>query len=479
MALWARADLGNLPETSPEVQALLAESRERRRRHFSRREWRAEIVVGGAFVLAALALALSVPPDRSLDPVIAALVVLMMALASQVRFEVASCYTMPTQLVLVPALFMLPPQAVPGVVALGLAAGKAPQLFRSRAPLESILLPLGDSWFSLGPAAVMALAGSPGPSDGAWLLVPAVLAQFLVETLATAAREWLHGGAGWREQLAEALWVYRVDALLTPIGLALAIAAEPHEAAVLAFVLPLLALLRIFARERSQRIDSLFELSEAYRGTARVLAQVVEYDDAYTGRHTRGVVELAGETAAQLGLMASARRNVELAALLHDVGKITIPKEIINKQGGLTDQEWALIKTHTVEGQQMLDQIGGLMSEIGGIIRSAHENFDGSGYPDGLRGERIPMESRVILCCDAFNAMTTDRPYRKGRAPDAALAELRAHAGSQFDPRVVEALAMVVERDLATARADSWERLRHAARAQAGAAQALAGASSR
>jgi putative nucleotidyltransferase with HDIG domain len=479
MALWPQADLGNLPETSPEVQALLAESRQRRRRGFSRREWRAEIVVGGGFVLATLALALAVPSSRALDPAAAVLVLVTMALASQVRFEVASCYTMPTQLVLVPALFMLPPQAVPGIVALALAAGKAPALIRSRAPFENILLPLGDSWFSLGPATVLALAGSPGPTEGAWLLVPAVIAQFAVESLATAMRERLHQGAGWRAQVAEALWVYRVDALLTPIGLALAIAAEPNEVAVLAFVLPLLGLLQIFARERSDRIDSLFELSEAYRGTARVLAQLVEHDDAYTGRHTRGVVELASETARELGLGVAQRRNVELAALLHDVGKITIPKEIINKPGGLSEQEWALIKTHTVEGQQMLDEIGGLMREIGGIIRSAHENFDGSGYPDGLRGDEIPVESRVILCCDAFNAMTTDRPYRKAREAEAALAELREKAGSQFDPRVVEAMARLVEGDLATRDAAPSARTQPRAAAAPGAGGALAGASSR
>jgi hypothetical protein len=480
MALWAQADVGNLPETSPEVQALLAESRERRRRRFNSREWRAEILVGGGFVLAALALTLAVPADRALQPSVVALVLVTMALASRVRFEVASCYTMPTQLVLVPALFLLPPQVVPGVVALALAAGKAPELGRSRAPFESILLTLGDSWFTLGPAAVMSLAGSPSPSEGAWLLVPAVLAQFAVESCATAVRERLHDGPGWREQLTEAMWVYRVDALLTPIGLALAMAAQPHEVFVLAFVLPLLALLRIFARERSERIDSLFELSEAYRGTARVLAQLVEHDDAYTGRHTRGVVELAGETAAELGLRPTQRRNVELAALLHDVGKITIPKEIVNKPAGLTEQEWGLMKTHTLEGQQMLDQIGGLMREIGIIIRSAHESFDGSGYPDGLQGEEIPVESRVILCCDAFNAMTTDRPYRRGRAPEAALAELRAQTGSQFDPRCVEALASVVERDLVTseaqARRPESEGAPAPARARGG---ALAGAISR
>jgi HD-GYP domain-containing protein (c-di-GMP phosphodiesterase class II) len=475
MALWAHDDVGNSPEASPEVQALLAESRERRRRRFTAREWRAEILVGGGFLLAAATLALAAPAERPLHLTAAVLVLVSMALASRVRFEVASCYTMPTQLVLVPALFMLPPQAVPFAVALALAGGKAIELWRGKEPLEGAFLSLGDSWFALGPAAVFALAGSPGPDEGAWLLIPAVIAQFLVESAATAVRERLHGGAGWREQLAEARWVYRVDALLSPIGLALAIAAERNEAA-LALVLPLLALLVIFARERSERIDSLFELSEAYRGTARVLAQVVEYDDAYTGTHTRGVVELSAEVAEELKLDATRRRNVEFAALMHDVGKIAIPKEIINKPSGLDDHEWALLRTHTVEGQQMLDQIGGLMREIGRIIRSAHERFDGSGYPDGLRGEEIPVEARVIFCCDAFNAMTTDRPYRTARSPEAAIAELRANGGTQFDPRVVDALVAVLERDLAPA---TETRRAAAAEGARSSGRSLAGASSR
>ena len=178
---------------------------------------------------------------------------------------------------------------------------------------------------------------------------------------------------------------------------------------------------------------------------------MVEHDDAYTGFHTRGVFELSIDVAAELGLNPTQRRNVEFGALLHDIGKITIPNEIINKPGPLTDEEWTIIKTHTIEGQRILEEIGGLMSEIGGIIRSAHERYDGTGYPDGLKGDEIPAESRVVFACDAYNAMTTDRPYREARSPHEALAELRANAGTQFDPTVIEALARVIERELAKA----------------------------
>jgi HD-GYP domain-containing protein (c-di-GMP phosphodiesterase class II) len=123
-----------------------------------------------------------------------------------------------------------------------------------------------------------------------------------------------------------------------------------------------------------------------------------------------------------------------------------VPKEIVNKPGKLDQREWEIIKTHTVEGQRMLERVGGFMGKVGWIVRSHHERWDGRGYPDGLQGQNIPLEARIIACCDAFNAMTTTRPYRKAMPSSVALAELTEHAGAQFDPLVVEALSAVVER---------------------------------
>jgi putative nucleotidyltransferase with HDIG domain len=210
---------------------------------------------------------------------------------------------------------------------------------------------------------------------------------------------------------------------------------------------PLFLLLMLFAHERDERLTSLLELSDAYRGTARVLGEVVEHDDAYTGLHTRGVAALAVDVAADLGLDAKQKRLVEFGALLHDVGKIAIPKEIINKPGPLDQPEWEVIRTHTIEGQRMLTKIGGLMREVGEVVRSSHERYDGAGYPDGLAGEAIPIESRVVFCCDAYNAMTTSRPYRDALTVDVAIAELRENAGTQFDPVVVDVLLARLDRD--------------------------------
>jgi len=107
-----------------------------------------------------------------------------------------------------------------------------------------------------------------------------------------------------------------------------------------------------------------------------------------------------------------------------------------------------IIKAHTVEGQRMLDRVGGVLSEVGRVVRSSHERWDGGGYPDGLVGEEIPLESSIVSCSDAFNAMTTDRSYRRGRSPAVALEELRQHSGTQFRPDVVEVLSAIVRRDL-------------------------------
>jgi putative nucleotidyltransferase with HDIG domain len=192
-------------------------------------------------------------------------------------------------------------------------------------------------------------------------------------------------------------------------------------------------------------MESLLELNTAYRGTALVLGDVVEADDGYTGEHCREVVDLAVRIGDALGLDAEQRRNLEFGALLHDVGKIAIPKEIINKPGKLDPCEWDVVKTHTIEGQRMLDRVGGFMREVGRVVRSHHERWDGAGYPDGLAGEAIPLEARIIACCDSWNAMRTDRAYRKALPHEVARAEILANAGAQFDPRIVPIFLEVVE----------------------------------
>ena len=171
-------------------------------------------------------------------------------------------------------------------------------------------------------------------------------------------------------------------------------------------------------------------MTRSFRGTAFLLRDLLEEDDEYTGHHTEDVVALSVGVAEQMGVSEEIRRETELGALLHDIGKIHIPDAIINKPGPLDDAEWALMKTHTIEGQRMLDQVGGLLTSVGLVVRASHERFDGGGYPDGLAGEAIPLAARIVAACDSFNAMTTTRSYRKALPVSHAVEELRRCAGT-------------------------------------------------
>ncbi len=418
--------------------------REGQRMGFAER--RAELLVGGAFLCAAAALVLSYPGHPSLAPLLAALYVLSLAAGGHVRIDVGSGFTVPTQVVFVPLLFAVPVALVPLLVALALALGMLPAVLARRVAPSRLLSVPANSWFAVGPAVVLSLAGEPRPSAAPGVLVLALVAQFACDFVASAVRERLCGGISVGDLAREVREVYLIDLALAPLGLAVALAAVHHDWAVL-LIAPLFGLLRFFSRERRARLEQLIELGDAYRGTALVLGDVVEADDAYTGEHCKGVVRLALDVAAELGLDAVARRNVEFGALLHDVGKIAVPKEIINKPGKLDEREWEIIKTHTIEGQRMLERVGGIMREVGQIVRSSHERWDGGGYPDGLRGTAIPLEARIVSACDAFNAMTTTRSYRRAMAPARAAAELSANSGTQFDPRVVDAILELIDRD--------------------------------
>ena len=412
-------------------------------------EYRAELVVGLSFFAAAATVALLGDSGRSLQVGPAIVLVLAYGALSRVRFHAGAGHTVPTELVFVPMLFILPTELVPLLVLAGMVAGNLPDYLRGVLhPGRALMLP-GDAWHAIGPAAVLLAAGAVVPTWGEWpWYVLALAGQFAVDFSVYAARARLALDIPGRDQLRVLAWVWLVDALLAPVGLLAAFATVGYPYAFV-LVLPLALLLKLFARERNERIDQALELGGAYRGIAMLLGDLLEESDEYTGGdHTRGVVALSLEVAEELGLDERQRHNVELAALLHDIGKIVIPDTIINKPGPLNDEEWALMRTHTIEGQRMLDRVGGVLREVGMIVRASHERWDGGGYPDGLPGERIPREATVVAACDAFNAMTTDRSYRRARSTEEALEELRVNAGLQFAPDVVAAIVRVVERSM-------------------------------
>jgi HD-GYP domain-containing protein (c-di-GMP phosphodiesterase class II) len=430
----------------PEAQRVIEEQRARRLRRLADREWRSLAVSAGLFLVTAGGLAFTIPSDRSPEPLAVLLLVLAYALAFGLQFEIGTGSAVPTQIVFVPMLFVLPTGTVPLAVAAGIALAGLVDHFRGALHLERVFLRLVNSWYAVGPALVLGLAGERSPSLDDWPLYAAALgAQFTLDFASAALREWSALGVPPKVQFRAMGWVYLIDACLAPVGLAAAFASvESPYGFVLA--LPLVALLSVFTTERRVRIDHELELRDAYRGTAFLLGDVVEADDGYTGAHSRAVVELTLAVAAELELSERDRRDAEFAALLHDVGKLRVPNEIINKEGPLTPEEWKIVEQHTIEGERLLHRVGGLLGQVGRIVRSCHERYDGTGYPDGLAGDAIPLVARIVCCCDAYNAMTSDRSYRKALPHAEAVAELRRGSATQFDPQVAEALASVVER---------------------------------
>jgi HD-GYP domain-containing protein (c-di-GMP phosphodiesterase class II) len=432
---------------TPAVEELHQSWDECRPERLRGRELAAEGATAAAFLAVATALAVLMPQERSFDAPLAATLVVTYALMARVRFPIGYGFTIPTQLVLVPMLFLMPLGIVPLLVAAGMVLGGLPEYLRGDRHPTRALAAISDSWHAIGPVAVLGAAGITEPHLSEWpVLLAALAAQIVVDNGVASLRDWAGLGIPLKLQPSLFGWVTLVDVLLSPVALLAAMAATAEPYAVV-LVLPLAGLLMVFALERGARMRQAIELSRAYRGTTLLLSDVLEVDDEYTGFHSRSVVSLSVAVSDAMGLSSRQRRNVEFGALLHDVGKIAVPKEIINKPGPLTDDEWLVIKTHTIEGQRMLDRVGGLLSEVGQIVRSSHEKWDGSGYPDSLRGEQIPVESAIVSCCDAFNAMTTDRSYRAAMSVDEAMEEIQANAGTQFSPAVVDALMGVLKAD--------------------------------
>ena len=437
--------MATLTEISPAVQRLLEAANERRGKRLLAREQVGDGLFTIAFLIAAVALVLLAPAEREFSVGLALALVVAYAVVAGAEFPSGTGRAVPTQIVFVPMLLLLPTPVVPLLVAVALLLTSTVQAARGQVSSQRVLLSIADAWMALGPALVLVLFGAQTPDWSDWpIYVAALAAQVALDSIVYVARVWACLGEHPRVVIPELKTAHRVDPLLAPVGLLAAFAAADQPYAAL-LVVPLAGLFSIFSQERTARVEQTLELSTAYRGTALLLGDVIEADDEYTGQHTQDVVELTVAVADRLGVDDETRLKAEFGALLHDVGKVAIPNDIINKPGPLDDDEWAIMKTHTIEGQRMLERIGGLLSRVGVVVRASHERFDGGGYPDGLAGKDIQLASRIVSACDAYNAMTTDRSYRKALTTGVAVAELRANSGTQFDPTVVEALVRVVD----------------------------------
>lgn len=185
-------------------------------------------------------------------------------------------------------------------------------------------------------------------------------------------------------------------------------------------------------------------LERTFVSTVEALANALEANDEYTSTHARWITDLSLRVGREIGLDERALKRLELGALLHDIGKIGIPSDILSKPGRLTAQERKLVQTHPELGERIIAPIDRLQG-VRPIVRHCHERWDGRGYPDGATGDEIPLESRIIFVCDAYHAMTTDRPYRKRLSHNEALRRLAEGAGSQFDPYVVDVALRVLD----------------------------------
>jgi response regulator RpfG family c-di-GMP phosphodiesterase len=195
--------------------------------------------------------------------------------------------------------------------------------------------------------------------------------------------------------------------------------------------------------EREEAESERRRLAVKATGAGALLA-ALDARDGYTGEHSKAVVELSVRVARRLGLSEEEVADIEQVALLHDVGKIGVPDSVLNKPGALDEGEWEEMRRHPAIGERLVSSTEGT-AHLAPAIRAEHERWDGEGYPDGLRGEEIPIASRIVLACDAFHAMTSDRPYRKAMGTRAAIEELERNAGTQFCPHAIPALLDVID----------------------------------
>jgi hypothetical protein len=363
-----------------------------------------------------------------------------------------------------------------GLLAIGFVFGVGPAMvvallaaavhaLRRRPMVHKILFNAALFVLSTGAAAgIWSLLGGNGSSLAAQFVYAQVAAVvFLVVNVglisfAMAIDESLSPIAVWNERLR---WMTLHYLSFGPLALGVVVAYKRVGiAGVIAFALPpLLTMLSVrlyLTRTReaverlrdanaelvaaNERLSAMTEqIRKTHRDTIAALSRSMEAKDLYTGGHTERVAVIAVALAEQLGFTGEELAAIEIAALLHDIGKIGIPEHILHKPGPLDDDEWAVMRQHPLMSDSILSTV-----ELHPFVREAarwsHERLDGGGYPDGLSGDEIPLPARIVLVADAFDAITTDRPYRRGQSTAVALAEIGRNAGTQFCPLVVAAL---------------------------------------
>ncbi|MCF7889795.1 PAS domain S-box protein [Candidatus Bipolaricaulota bacterium] len=194
----------------------------------------------------------------------------------------------------------------------------------------------------------------------------------------------------------------------------------------------------------TKRKEAEKKLERATLGTLQALNRTIEAKDEYTGEHIDRVQEISVEVGKKMGLSEERMEQIRYASILHDIGKLGVPDSILGKPGELTKEEWKEMEKHPQIGERIVGQVDQL-SRAAKIIGQHQEHYDGSGYPEGLEGEEITLEARIVAVADAWDAMRTDRPYREALPKEKAVSELKENAGTQFDPRIVEIVLDMVK----------------------------------
>jgi len=394
--------------------------------------------------LCAIAWLILAPADEggtSLVPVILVTVLVVMAERFQVHLT-HKTYVSTATAVYVAMLLTLPLPTCGALALLGTAAAQAHRFWAR--PLLGIAEPLFNSGqtalYVTGAAAFLQLAAPwRGNVDG----IP--LAQLVIASAALhAGNSLLVAGASARHLGRPTLRVWRRN-LLLDLGPHAALTLIGLSAAALLTASPLLVPTLLLPAVLVHRaVQQSTELRANVRDALASLVEVVEMRDPYTAGHSRRVAELARAIAFEMGLTAEEADAIEVAGKVHDLGKVAIDPAVLLKPSKLTDAQWAEMKRHPVHGAEVLARFAAFRSGIP-LVRSHHESWDGSGYPDGLRGTDIPLGARILAAADTFDALTSDRPYRAGMELPKARAILQDGSGRQWDPTVIEAMFRVLE----------------------------------
>lgn len=344
-----------------------------------------------------------------------------------------------------------------GLVAL--CSGVSLDDLRSRVPLLVLLFNIGQvliahvtaGWLylALGGRTLVSVGAASAPLtyvDLPQLILPLSLLAIsafsinaLLVTIGFAVKYGVTAGEVWRQHLS---WVFPIQMSLSVVGVFIAQVMSIELAGFVLFVFPLLVSRQVY--------QHYIRLKQGYLDTVRSLVGALEAKDVYTRGHSERVAEYSAAIAASMGLAQEAIERIRLAAQLHDLGKVGLSDSVLCKAGRLTSDEYTEVRHHPEIGAEIVERVPAL-SDLAPIVRHHHERYDGTGYVDGLRGDDIPLESRVLAVADSFDAMTSSRAYRPAMSAAAAMEEVLACQGSQFDPDIVGHLRQAIEADLEAA----------------------------